>query len=107
DRQGQAHRRKAEPGRQPQGDGGDVSGPSKEYAAIRRAVRERQAVTFVHNRKRRDVYPVILGYGSDGSEALMAYQFVGQPSPGNTLPGWPCFHLEDIRDVTSRKGGWL
>jgi hypothetical protein len=84
-----------------------VTSPSKQYAAIRRAVRERQAVTFVHNGKRRDVYPVILGYAADGGEALMAYQFGGQTSPGNTLPGWRCFHLADIRDVTSRKGGWL
>jgi hypothetical protein len=70
-------------------------------------VRERRQVTFVQNRKRREAYPVILGYSADGAEALFAYQAGGDTSPGRKLPGWRCFRVEGIGDLTSHKGGWL
>ena len=84
-----------------------MTGPSKEYAVIWRAIRERERVTFVHDGKFRELYPVILGYSAEGREALMGYQYGGQTSPGKRLPGWRCFRLADVHDVTSRKQGWL
>jgi hypothetical protein len=81
--------------------------PSEDYVAIWRAVRGREQIAFTHNRKPREAYPVVLGYSADGREALMAYQFGGETSPGNTLPGWRCFHLADIRHLAARRGGWI
>jgi hypothetical protein len=81
--------------------------PSVTYRILWRAVRERRQVTFVHDKKIREASPVILGYSADGEEALFAYQFGGHTSPRNRLPGWRCFPVAGIRDLTSRKGGWL
>ena len=81
--------------------------PSATYRILWRAIRERRQVTFVQNRKYREAYPVILGYSADGDEALFAYQVGGRTSPGSKLPGWRCFRMDGIRDLTSHKGGWL
>jgi hypothetical protein len=81
--------------------------PSGTYRILWRAVRERRQVTFVHDKKVRESFPVILGYSADGEEMLFAYQIGGHTSPGNTLPGWRCFPVAGIRDLTSHKGGWL
>ena len=81
--------------------------PSASYRRIWQAVRNRESLSFSYRGKDRKAQPVILGYSSDGDEALMAYQTGGQTSPGKTLPGWRCFYLADVRDIKSRKGGWL
>jgi hypothetical protein len=81
--------------------------PSDHYRRIWKAIRNREPLSFSYRGKYREAQPVILGYAADASEALMAYQTGGQTSPGNTLPGWRCFYLKDVRDITSRKGGWL
>jgi hypothetical protein len=81
--------------------------PSVNYERIWRAVRGREPLAFSYRGKYREAQPVILGYAADGGEALMAYQTGGQTSAGNNLPGWRCFYLADVRDIKSRKGGWL
>jgi hypothetical protein len=81
--------------------------PSVAYKILWRAVRERRQVTFVADKKYREAYPVILGYSAVGEETLFAYQVGGHTSPGNKLPGWRCFKVENVRDLTSHKGGWL
>jgi hypothetical protein len=81
--------------------------PSKAYAVLWNAVRTRAQVAFTYGQKTRAAYPLILGYASDGREALMAYQFGGQTSPGKTLPAWRCFFVADVHDVSMRKEGWL
>ena len=81
--------------------------PSATYKLLWRAVRERRQVTFVAGKKYREAYPVILGYSAEGEEVLFAYQSGGHTSPGSRLPGWRCFYVTGIRDLTSHKGGWL
>jgi hypothetical protein len=81
--------------------------PSTTYRLLWRAVRERRQVTFVSERKHREAYPVVLGYTATGEEALFAYQVGGHTSAGNKLPGWRCFYVNGIRELTSHKGGWL
>ena len=81
--------------------------PSVTYRILWRAVRERRQVVFTARKKHREAYPVILGYSAAGDETLFAYQVGGHTSPGNRLPGWRCFPVADIRDLTSHKGGWL
>jgi hypothetical protein len=81
--------------------------PSVAYKILWRAVRERRQATFVADKKYREAYPVILGYSVEGEETLFCYQVGGHTSPGNTLPGWRCFRVENIRDLTSHKEGWL
>lgn len=81
--------------------------PSLQYERLWRAVRNREPLSFSYDGKPREAQPIILGYSSDGREALMAYQTGGKTSPGRTLPGWRCFYLERVRDIKSRKGGWL
>lgn len=81
--------------------------PSTTYKILWRAVRERRQTTFVSQRRYREAYPIILGYAADGEEMVFAYQVGGHTSPGNKLPGWRCFPVASIRDLTSHKGGWL
>jgi hypothetical protein len=81
--------------------------PSEQYQRIWHAVRKHEPLSFSYRGKFREALPVILGYSSDGREAAMVYQTGGQTSRGRTLPGWRCFYLADVRDIKSRKGGWL
>jgi hypothetical protein len=81
--------------------------PSQEYQRIWHALRQRESVTFNYKGKPRQACPVVLGYSSDGHEALSAYQTGGQTSPDRTLPGWRCFYLAHARDIKSHKGIWL
>jgi hypothetical protein len=81
--------------------------PSQQYQRIWRAVRNREPLSFSYGGKFREALPIVLGYSSDGREAAMVYQTAGQTSPGRDLPGWRCFYLTDVRDIKSRKGGWL
>jgi len=80
--------------------------PTVTYERIWRAVRKREPLSFSYEDRTRDVYPIVLGYAADGREALLAFQSGGETSPRNKLPGWRCFYLTDIRELTSRKGGW-
>jgi hypothetical protein len=80
--------------------------PSVTYQILWRAVRERRQATFVADKKSREAYPVILGYSAEGEEMLFCYQVGGHTSEGNTLPGWRCFRVENIRDLTSHKEDW-
>jgi hypothetical protein len=81
--------------------------PSEQYQRIWRAVRNREPLSFFYRGKFRETLPIVLGYSSDGREAAMVYQTGGQTSPGNDLPGWRCFYLAELRNIKSRKGGWL
>jgi hypothetical protein len=81
--------------------------PSAIYRRIWRAVRNREPLSFHYRDKHRQAQPVVLGYASAGAEVLMAYQTGGDTSTGRRLPGWRCFYLADMRDIKSRKGGWL
>jgi hypothetical protein len=73
--------------------------PSKTYRDVRRAIRQHRAIAFTYRGKPRYAYPVVLGYGADGREALIAYQIGGATSEGRKLPGWRCFYLESDGDV--------
>jgi len=81
--------------------------PSVTYRILWRAVRERREVTFVSGKKYREACPVVLGYSATGEEALFGYQVGGHTSRGNKLPGWRCFYVNGIRELTSHKGGWI
>jgi hypothetical protein len=81
--------------------------PSTTYAQIREAVRGRKPIKFKYGGKLRRAVPVILGYSKDGREALSAYQTGGETSPGKKLPGWRCFYLFDVREVSFSDGVWL
>jgi hypothetical protein len=81
--------------------------PSVAYKILWRAVRERRLATFVADKKYREAYPVILGYSAEGAETLFCYQVGGHTSSGGKLPGWRCFRVENIRDLTCHKEDWL
>lgn len=80
--------------------------PSAVYRILWRAVKGRRQITFVSKRYYREAYPVILGYSADGEEMLFAYQVGGHTSPGNKLPGWRCFPVASIHELTSHKKDW-
>jgi len=81
--------------------------PSDAYKLIFRALRRRAQLTFRYRDLPRECCPVILGYAADGREVLFAYQFAGSTSGKTKLPQWRCFHIENIRDLSSRPGAWL
>ena len=80
--------------------------PSKTYALIWRAVHRRQQLTFSYHDIPRACCPFILGYKSDGREAVFVYQFAGATSSKSKLPQWRCLTVADIRDLQSRPGPW-
>ena len=122
-RQGAAHRRGAEPGREPQGDDENVMGrgvvqrrstarppskrPSVAYRRFWRAVRAHQQITCIYGGHDRVVCPIILGYSGDGQEAVFAFQIGGGSTKKLPPAGdWRCFHLADVTDISLRSGEW-
>ena len=81
--------------------------PSSTYSQIWKAVRAPQAIAFNYDDKPRKAALIVLGYSKDGKEAMIAYQTGGETSPDNRLPGWRCFYLSRIRDVSFSNGEWL
>jgi hypothetical protein len=81
--------------------------PAMPYRIIWQAVRERQQIVFTYDGRPREACPLILGYSADGKEAVSAYQVGGRSSPGNKLPGWRCFYLSKMSELSIQDGEWL
>lgn len=67
----------------------------------------RQLIAFKYNELPRTACPVILGYGADGEESAFVYQISGRTSGREKLPGWKCFKLRKVIDLTVKEGPWL
>jgi general stress protein 26 len=83
--------------------------PSAIYHVIWEAIRARQQITCTYKGTHREVFPHILGYKVNGTEAVFVFQ-VGGESTSKRLPpegGWRCFDLDGMMDIRRRDGsGW-
>jgi hypothetical protein len=74
------------------------------YELIKQAIHDKKSVTFIYDRKRRDIYPYILGE-KDGNKNCFAYQFSGESKSrgqiiGNGNDNWRCFDVSKMTNVT-------
>lgn len=81
--------------------------PSATYRDLWRAIRERKQISCTFEGKYREACPIILGYGADGKERVLVFQFGGETSPRAKLPGWRSFFVSDIGDLKLRDGAWI
>jgi hypothetical protein len=81
--------------------------PSTTYKDIWHAIRERKQITCTFDGKYREACPIILGYGADGSERVLVFQFGGETSPHAKLPGWRSFFVSDVHGLKLRDGAWI
>lgn len=80
---------------------------SELYQIIWKAMHARQLLVLQYRGLPRTACPVILGYGVDGEESVFVYQIGGRTSGNEKLPGWKCFKLIKIKDLSLRDGPWL
>jgi hypothetical protein len=89
--------------------GGSRSAPSgpADPDVVRRlqeALTDRSPITVTYTGKdgdkQHDVFPLALGV-TRGGYRLWAYQFAGE-----TEPGWKCFIVAGLRDVSAQPGDW-
>lgn len=67
----------------------------------------KQQVTCDYFGKHRVVCPHVVGYGSDGSELALVFQFSGSTRHGLSPGGeWRCFDLNHVEAVSAEKGEW-
>ena len=80
--------------------------PSRNYALVWQAVRERQHILFEYKEQRRDACPIILGYSDDGREAMKVYQVGGGTSSKGRLPAWRDIYLDGVSGLRLSPGPW-
>lgn len=82
------------------------SGPDdpEVVSRLQEALADRAPITVTYpgkdGDKRHEVFPLALGL-KRGGYRLWAYQFAGE-----TDPGWKCFIVAGLRDVSVRRGDW-
>lgn len=79
------------------------------YALIRQAILDRDIVVATYNGHVREMCPHALGT-KNGRRQCLFYQFAGTSSTGLAPDGsprnWRCIPIDELRDVSVRKGAW-
>ncbi len=79
---------------------------SATYRLFRRAILQRQQITYIYQGCYRELCPHVLGY-TDNCEMALTYQFGGRSNSGLPPQGdWRCLNLEEVQDVHVRRGPW-
>jgi hypothetical protein len=74
------------------------------YNLIRQAILDKRSLTATYQGRVRHFSPHAIGRSDEGSRNLMAYQYDGGSS--GPLPEWRCFHISELRDVTTNNDAW-
>ena len=81
--------------------------PSAAYDVIRSAMEARQQIICVYQGHTREICFHCIGYGKDGGEQALGFQFAGGSSKGLPPGGqWRCLDIGQLRDVQPRNGPW-
>ena len=79
------------------------------YQLVRQAILDKDQVIATYNRHSREMCPHVLGTKNGRQQALF-YQFGGTSSSGLSPDGsgdnWRCIFINQLRDVSVRKGAW-
>lgn len=76
------------------------------YAALKAAIRDRQALSCRYHGHLRQICPHVLGT-KDGEARVLVYQFAGGTDSGLPPGGeWRCLVLRDLSDVAPLDAGW-
>jgi hypothetical protein len=78
------------------------------YELFEQAMRERRQIVCRYHGLPREICPIILGWGADGTARCLAYQFAGKSTRPMTTPDtrWRCLALAEVSDVQLRDGPW-
>ena len=83
--------------------------PSRNYAIIREAIRNRQQITATYHSRRREMCPHVIGT-TDGREHALFYQFAGGSrsglEPDGSPENWRCMFVDELTNVAARPGRW-
>lgn len=81
--------------------------PSENYRIIRAAMEARQQIVCEYQGYERLLCPHCIGYGKNGGEQMLAFQFAGGSSKGLPPGGqWRCMDVRQMRSVQAREGEW-
>lgn len=81
--------------------------PSQNYLIIRAAMEARQQIICDYQGYSREICPHCIGYGKDGREQLLGFQFAGGSSKGLEPGGqWRCMDISQMNNVHTRDGKW-
>lgn len=82
--------------------------PSQTYNTIIAAMKSRQQVTCTYQGYDREICFHCIGYGKDGGEKALGFQFAGSSSKGLPPGGqWRCLDLDQIIGAQARDGAWF
>jgi hypothetical protein len=71
------------------------------------AAKSGSQIVCTYQALRREICPHVIGWGLNGDEMSLSYQFAGQSSKGLPPQGeWRCFRLGSVRDAAARPGAW-
>jgi hypothetical protein len=80
---------------------------SATYATINAAMESRLQITCSYQGHDREICFHSIGYGKDGGEKALGFQFAGSSSKGLPIGGqWRCMDLAQLSNVQPRTGSW-
>lgn len=81
--------------------------PSSGYQSVRAAMEARLPVVCIYQGYEREICFHCIGYGIDGGEKALGFQYAGGSSKGLPPGGqWRCLNLDQLESVRSKEGGW-
>ena len=81
--------------------------PSSAYQAVRAAMQARSPAVCMYQGYEREICFHCIGYGGDGGEKALGFQYAGGSSKGLPPGGqWRCLDLGQLQQVRSKDGVW-
>jgi hypothetical protein len=82
----------------------ELRGNSVNYDLLDVAIANQELVSASYTGFKRDFCPHVLGR-HEGRYRVIGWQFAGG-SPEGSAPAWRCFELDQLRNLTTRRGKW-
>ena len=80
---------------------------SSTFDLFLKAAKRRSHIVCTYHGLQREICPHVIGWGKNGEEMALAYQFAGDSSKGLPPEGeWRCLRLPEVRNATAMPGTW-
>jgi hypothetical protein len=80
---------------------------SPTFDVFLQAAKDRRQIVCNYQGRHREACPHVIGWGKDGSEMALVFQFAGDSSKGLPPGGeWRCLRLAEVANVVAQDGAW-
>ena len=80
---------------------------STTFAIFLQAMKNKLQISCIYQGLRREICPHPIGWGANGEEMVLEYQFSGESAKGLPPNGeWRCFKLKEVYNAITKVGDW-